>query len=55
MCVILMASLWKSLRIQPHSNRILRMFSNVKYKVEEFTGMEIKDINVFVEGVRPID
>ena len=29
--------------------------SNVKYKVEEFTGMEIKDINVFVEGVRPID
>ena len=30
-------------------------FSNVKYKVEEFTGMEIKDINVFVEGVRPID
>ena len=31
------------------------LFSNVKYKVEEFTGMEIKDINVFVEGVRPID
>ena len=31
------------------------LISNVKYKVEEFTGMEIKDINVFVEGVRPID
>ena len=31
------------------------LFRNVKYKVEEFTGMEIKDINVFVEGVRPID
>lgn len=31
------------------------LFSNVKYKVEEFTGMEIKNINVFVEGVRPID
>lgn len=31
------------------------LFSNVKYKVEAFTGMEIKDINVFVEGVRTID
>jgi len=31
------------------------LFSNVKYKVEEFTGMEIKNINVFVEGVRTID
>lgn len=31
------------------------LFSNVKYKVEEFTGMEIEKINVFVEGVRPID
>ena len=31
------------------------LFSNVKYKVEEFTGMEIKTINVFVEGVRSID
>lgn len=27
MCVILMASLWKSLRILPHSNRILRSLS----------------------------
>ena len=29
--------------------------SNVKYKVEEFTGMEIDKINIFVEGVRVID
>ena len=28
---------------------------NVKYKVEEFTGMEIEKINIFVEGVRVID
>ena len=27
----------------------------VKYKVEEFTGMEIEKINIFVEGVRVID
>ena len=31
------------------------LLSNVKYKVEEFTGMEIDKINVFVEGVRVID
>ena len=31
------------------------LISNVKYKVEEFTGMEIEKINVYVEGVRPID
>ena len=28
---------------------------NVKYKVEEFTGMEVDKINIFVEGVRVID
>jgi uncharacterized alkaline shock family protein YloU len=27
----------------------------VKYRVEEFTGMKVKNINVFVEGVRVID
>ena len=27
----------------------------VRYKVEEFTGMKVKRINVFVEGVRVID
>lgn len=31
------------------------LISNVKYKVEEFTGIEIKKINVFVEDVRVID
>ena len=31
------------------------LVSNVKYKVEEFTGMEIDKINIFVEGVRAID
>ena len=28
---------------------------NVKYKVEEFTGMSIEKINIFVEGVKVID
>lgn len=27
----------------------------VKYKVEEFTGIEVEKINIFVEGVRVID
>jgi uncharacterized alkaline shock family protein YloU len=31
------------------------LVSNVKYKVEEFTGLEIEKINIFVEGVRVID
>jgi len=31
------------------------LISTVKYKVEEFTGMEIEKINIFVEGVRVID
>lgn len=31
------------------------LISNVKYKVEEFTGLEIGKINIFVEGVRVID
>ena len=31
------------------------LVANVKYKVEEFTGLEIKKINIFVEGVRVID
>ena len=29
--------------------------NSVKYKVEEFTGLEIDTINVYVEGVRVID
>ena len=31
------------------------LISNVKYKVAEFTGIEIEKINIFVEGVRVID
>ena len=31
------------------------LMNNVKYKVEEFTGMTVDKINVFVEGVRVID
>ena len=31
------------------------LISTVKYKVEEFTGLEIEKINIFVEGVRVID
>ncbi len=31
------------------------LMSNVKYKVEEFTGLEIEKINIYVEGVRVID
>ena len=31
------------------------LISNVKYKVEEFAGIEIKKINIYVDGVRVID
>ena len=31
------------------------LIDNVKYKVEEFTGIEIEKINIFVDGVRVID
>ena len=31
------------------------LVDNVKYKVEEFTGLKINKINIFVEGVRVID
>ena len=31
------------------------LISNVKYKVEEFTGLAIEKINILVEGVRVID
>ena len=30
------------------------LMNNVKYKVEEFTGMTVDKINIFVEGVREI-
>lgn len=31
------------------------LISNVKYKLEEFSGIEISKINIFVEGVKVID
>ena len=31
------------------------LISNVKYKVEEFAGLAVERINVYVEGVRVID
>ncbi len=31
------------------------LISNVKYKVEEFTGLQVGKVNVFVEGVRILD
>ena len=31
------------------------LIETVKYKVESFTGMKIKRINIYVEGVRVID
>ena len=31
------------------------LIENVKYKVEEFTGIDVGKINVYVEGVRVID
>ena len=31
------------------------LISNVNYKVEEFTGMSVDKINIYIEGVRVID
>lgn len=31
------------------------LISTVKYKVEEFTGLKVEKVNIFVEGVRVID
>lgn len=31
------------------------LIDTVKYKIEEFTGLKISKINIFVEGVRVID
>ena len=31
------------------------IISSVKYKIEEFTGMTVKKVNIYVEGVRTID
>ena len=31
------------------------LIANVKYKVEAFTGIEVENLNILVEGVRVID
>ena len=31
------------------------LIANVKYKVEAFTGIEVENVNILVEGVRVID
>ena len=31
------------------------LISNVKYRVEEFSGMPVDKINIYIEGVRVID
>ena len=31
------------------------VIENVKYKVEELTDLKVREINIFVEGVRVID
>ncbi len=31
------------------------LISNVKYRVEEFSGMPVDKINIYIEGVRNID
>ena len=31
------------------------LISNVKYKMEAFTGLEVEKITIFIEGVRVID
>ncbi len=31
------------------------LIENVKYKVEEFTGLQIGKINIYIDGVRVID
>lgn len=31
------------------------LMEHVKYKLTEFTGMKVKQVEIFVEGVKPID
>ncbi len=31
------------------------LMSNVKYRIEEYTGLNVEKINIFVEGVKVID
>ncbi len=31
------------------------LIENIRYRVEEFTGMKVQNVEIFVEGVKPID
>ena len=31
------------------------LIENIRYRVEEFTGMRVQNVEIFVEGVKPID
>ncbi len=31
------------------------LIENVRYKVQEFTGMKVGNVEIYVEGVKPID
>ena len=42
-------SLTKGIKMRIDANNII---STVKYSVEEFTGVEVEDVNIFVDGVR---
>ena len=52
-------SLTRGIHVEITEDNILsvsdNLMNNVKYKVEEFTGMKVDKINIFVEGVRVID
>ena len=57
-------SITKGIGVRLNNNRLTLDFHvivaygvsiSVKYKMEEFTGIEIEKINIYVEGVRVID
>ena len=31
------------------------LMSEVKYKVEQFTGLDVEKVNVYIEGVKVVD
>ena len=45
----------KQLKLEITSAVTDNLISNVKYKVEEFAGLPVERIGVYVEGVRVID
>ena len=49
-------SMTRGIQVLLNNNKLtLNLIDSVKYKVEEFTGIEIEKINIFVEGVKVID